>query len=223
MDTLSVWLRALVPPVLYHIISRAASAIWQTAGGSSVDLAAGGAAVCAAAAIPVMWLLLRRDGAAGATGRGPSADNDGEKRERKLWLYILAPFIGALLAAVYGRILALAGLERFFSNETQEELLASAPVFQLLGPGLLAPIAEEMTFRGLCFPRLKAVMPVWGAALVSSLCFAAGHGNVIQFVYALPMGMAFCVLLQLPGSGLGVPILAHMGANLLTLVQVLGR
>jgi CAAX protease family protein len=40
---------------------------------------------------------------------------------------------------------------------------------------VLPPIAEELIFRGLIYTSLKKVIPLWGAVIVTSLLFAAGH------------------------------------------------
>jgi membrane protease YdiL (CAAX protease family) len=40
---------------------------------------------------------------------------------------------------------------------------------------ILPPIAEEIVFRGLLFTSLKKVLPLGGAAVATSLLFAAGH------------------------------------------------
>lgn len=40
---------------------------------------------------------------------------------------------------------------------------------------ILPPIAEEIIFRGLIYTSLKRTMPLWGAVILTSLLFAAGH------------------------------------------------
>jgi membrane protease YdiL (CAAX protease family) len=48
-------------------------------------------------------------------------------------------------------------------------------VFIFIALAGLAPIAEEVLFRGFIYSSLKKAMPIWGAVLVTSSLFAAGH------------------------------------------------
>jgi membrane protease YdiL (CAAX protease family) len=76
----------------------------------------------------------------------------------------------------------------------------------------IAPIAEEILFRGYLFGKLRAHVPVWLAVLISSLLFAAVHGawNVGIDVFAL--GIVLCLLRVVSGS-LWPSIILHMMKN----------
>ena len=54
---------------------------------------------------------------------------------------------------------------------------------------IMAPLVEELAFRGLIFGRLKKDVPVWAAALFSAVCFGLWHRNLPQFCYTLPAGI----------------------------------
>lgn len=59
----------------------------------------------------------------------------------------------------------------------------------------LAPaLAEELLFRGLLFRGLKQYMPVWGAIFLSSIAFAAIHGNIPQGVATFFLGSFFATV-----------------------------
>jgi membrane protease YdiL (CAAX protease family) len=45
----------------------------------------------------------------------------------------------------------------------------------LIGTGLLAPVAEELFFRGAIYGSLRARLPVWSAVLLSALLFGLAH------------------------------------------------
>lgn len=77
---------------------------------------------------------------------------------------------------------------------------------------IVAPVAEEILFRGYLFGKLRKYMPVWGAIVVSSLLFAAVHGqwNVGFDVFAL--AIVLCLLRIVSGS-LWPSILLHMVKN----------
>ena len=66
--------------------------------------------------------------------------------------------------------------------------------------GIVAPIAEELAFRGLLFPWLRARLGVPAGAVLSGLCFALLHG-VILLVPALTMiGIALALIYEQSGS-----------------------
>lgn len=61
-----------------------------------------------------------------------------------------------------------------------------------LAIGILAPIAEEMVFRGAILRRLADAMEgrkKWLAISVSAIVFGALHGNVPQFIHATVIGL----------------------------------
>lgn len=89
----------------------------------------------------------------------------------------------------------------------------------LLFAGVLAPLVEELVFRGFLFASMRAKWGVWPAALVSSLLFSAGHGyDWIGTVHVFGLGMAFCMLFQRTGR-ISVPILTHSLFNIILVVR----
>ncbi len=84
---------------------------------------------------------------------------------------------------------------------------------QLLGPGLLVPLTEELIFRGLLYGRMRTRLQMKQAVLLSALLFAFYHGNPVQILYAFPMALLLAILYE-RGESLIYPILFHMGANL---------
>lgn len=70
----------------------------------------------------------------------------------------------------------------------------------LIATGICAPLLEEIIFRGLIFSRLKRAMPVWIAAILSSLLFGLAHGQILWIAYASCLGLVFCLVTQRTGS-----------------------
>lgn len=91
----------------------------------------------------------------------------------------------------------------------------------LVVAGLLAPILEEVVFRGVLFQALRHRMGVgWGVAL-SSLAFALVHIELIAqpvFLGALFVLAAYLALLLHWTRSLVVPIVAHSTFNVITLL-----
>ncbi|MGK0432236.1 MAG: membrane protease YdiL (CAAX protease family) [Planctomycetota bacterium] len=83
---------------------------------------------------------------------------------------------------------------------------------------VLAPICEEIVFRGYLFRALQTTMPMWATQLVTATLFGLVHGPS----HALPIGvlsLLFGYLRQRYGS-LWPSMLAHAVHNGITLVLV---
>lgn len=97
-------------------------------------------------------------------------------------------------------------------EETYSYLGMGNPVIEFIDIAIIAPIAEEIAFRGLCYGRMRKVMPMWLAALVSAVVFGIAHGNLISFTFTVVLGYIMAVLLEKTGS-LYVTIAIHIGFN----------
>jgi len=92
-------------------------------------------------------------------------------------------------------------------------VLARAPLTVLL-----APLSEEMLFRGVLFPGLRSRIALWKAYLLSSLAFALMHHlHGINILDLLWFGLVMAWARHRTG-GLLVPILLHAGYNPYVLV-----
>lgn len=78
---------------------------------------------------------------------------------------------------------------------------------------IVAPICEELIFRGVTMQYAKKAMPFWVANLFQALLFGIYHMNVIQGVYAFVIGVMLGYICEKGGS-LYLSILFHMIFNL---------
>ena len=85
---------------------------------------------------------------------------------------------------------------------------------------VLAPVAEEIAFRGAALSRLRNSFHPYIAALLSAMLFAAYHMNLAQFPYTFVLGFCFALVAQRSGNIIPCIIL-HMLNNLLTLASAL--
>lgn len=126
----------------------------------------------------------------------------GVRRRKLTWAeFGLRPFslgwlvVALLLAAAVLPLRALAaflveGLRGTNFSDTQLRMELIAPngplalnfIVTLVGAGMLAPIAEEMFFRGLIFRWFRSRFSLWPAVLASSAIFALGHADSIGVV-----------------------------------------
>ena len=77
---------------------------------------------------------------------------------------------------------------------SSSELLGNVGIALWIAVVIMAPLVEELTFRGFMYTRLKQGMPKWIAVVLTSLVFGIVHGTIIwaiyTFVFIFP-GVAF--------------------------------
>lgn len=78
---------------------------------------------------------------------------------------------------------------------------------------LLAPIGEESLIRGIAYPALRARWPVFASAFVSAAVFSILHGNLVQIVLTVPLGVLLAIVYEY-SQRLWPVILMHVLFNL---------
>lgn len=121
--------------------------------------------------------------------------------------------LGGILNLAWSRVLLMLGLQEHFSNAVQEQLFAGQLAVQVIGLGIVVPVAEELVFRALIYTRMKRLLTVRQAIFFSALLFAVYHGNVIQMVFVFPLALLLALVYE-KGDWFGYPVSFHMGANL---------
>lgn len=84
---------------------------------------------------------------------------------------------------------------------------------------LLAPVIEELFFRGFFYSALRARIGVWPAILASGVLFALVHFNLWLFVPVALIGVILAYLYERTGS-LGPPIVLHALNNLSSILAL---
>jgi len=98
------------------------------------------------------------------------------------------------------------------ANSGEPLFLAAAFLSLVVG----APLAEELLFRGLLYPVLRAAIGATGGAIVTGLLFGAVHFNAAAFIPLSLMGAQLCAAYERTGD-LRVPVGAHALFNFLSL------
>lgn len=179
-------------------------------------LVVGFAGQLAAQVAALAWVSRRK-------GRGSFAADFGLALDPRDWWAVpsgvgLQIGLGVLLLP----IVELAGREEQSVVEDLQDASGLAVVGLAVFAAVLAPVVEELVFRGLLLRALLRRMDVTGAVVVSSLAFALVHvigdpsvGSLAVVPGLLGVGMVAAVLAVRSGS-LSQPILLHVGFNLLT-------
>ncbi|MCL2109274.1 MAG: CPBP family intramembrane metalloprotease [Oscillospiraceae bacterium] len=131
---------------------------------------------------------------------------------------VVVMLLGFALNILVNSFLEFSGLyERFTSYDTVVDMIVSGSfVLRLITIGIVAPIVEELCFRGLLFNRLNnGKMPVVGAMIISSLIFGIVHLNLLQSSYAFVLGM-FMVIVYYLYQTIWAAIIIHVAINSFT-------
>jgi membrane protease YdiL (CAAX protease family) len=85
---------------------------------------------------------------------------------------------------------------------------------------ILAPVAEELLFRGYLYGKLRKKSPIWLAVIITSLTFGAAHlwagpGNPLQWAVMIDtftLSVIMCLCREFTGA-IWVSMLMHMAKN----------
>lgn len=102
-------------------------------------------------------------------------------------------------------------------TDTQQIIEGGGFLIQLLTAGIVAPIVEELIFRGLVYRRTKKMTGTIAAAILSAALFGVFHGNWIQAPYAFIIGIV-AVFVYEKFKSIVAPIMLHMSANILSVL-----
>lgn len=110
--------------------------------------------------------------------------------------------------------LALAVLPEEWTESYNEAAssISTASLVGFLAVVAVAPVVEELIFRGLMVNRLSCVMPGWLAVVLAAAVFGACHGHPVWFGYAFVLGCVFGFI-DLRAGSIWPSILGHMVFN----------
>jgi membrane protease YdiL (CAAX protease family) len=89
----------------------------------------------------------------------------------------------------------------------------------LLGAVLIAPVCEEIFFRGFLLPGAQRALSPWAAVAVTAVVFALAHGDAGSFVELLVLGVILCIV-RIVTNSVWPCIALHAANNLLTAIVI---
>ena len=221
-DAFLCYLAGLVAAVVLTSIAAGISGQTDTSGTNETAFVLAAAFVGQyGGTVLALWWVSRRK------GRGNLTDDFGLRIWPGDWWVLPA---GALLEV--GLAIAIAPLSHIGKGDTQEVVneLHNATGAKLavlaVGAGLLAPIVEELLFRGLLLRALLRRVPATPAVAISGVTFALLHlvdpsiGTVVALPALATIGVVSGVMAVRTGD-LSRSILLHMGFNLVTVLAEL--
>lgn len=121
-------------------------------------------------------------------------------------------YVAQLIANSIG-VLAPALMQNY-TQMLQDAGFDSMTVLLALYTLLLAPVIEELTFRGLTMRYARRWLPFWGANIFQAMLFGIIHLNVVQGVYAFCLGL-FLGLVCRTSHSIKQSIILHIIFNFL--------
>lgn len=121
---------------------------------------------------------------------------------------------GVVLNALISIIPFSESMQNSFTD-SYSALSAGNAVISFISVAILAPIVEEVFFRGLIYTRLKSGMNKIAAAVISSLLFGVMHGEIIWMLTGFIAGLALVWIFEKTKSLLGC-IAVHIANNTLS-------
>lgn len=103
---------------------------------------------------------------------------------------------------------------KVFENygNTIEGILGGNLLIVLVYTVVVAPIAEELIFRGVILQRSRKVIPFLGANILQAAFFGLYHQNIVQGIYATFVGLLLGLVYRKYNS-IYAPIFLHMMIN----------
>ncbi|MDR1800911.1 MAG: CPBP family intramembrane metalloprotease [Lachnospiraceae bacterium] len=143
-----------------------------------------------------------------------------ETIKEPLWKYMGIVILSIALCLGLNNIIILSGLDQASSTwqDVASAIYDSSFFLQIAVIAILAPLCEELVFRGLVFRRIKERSGYIYAALFSSAVFGITHLNWVQAVYGFIVGFVFTYLYE-KFKSFAAPVIAHIAINLSALVM----
>ncbi len=122
------------------------------------------------------------------------------------------------LQYVIGYLMNFIGMLRPDWMQSYTELIDTAGIgtlspLTIIYAVIIAPISEELIFRGVTLGYAKKIMPVTGAVCLQAVLFGIFHMNMIQGIYAAFLGL-FIGYLKEAGGSIAIPIVFHAFFNI---------
>lgn len=182
--------------------------------------------VTAVIMIPILWRMYRKDKKRSQFTMGANAISD---MPRENWWQKKLPFgvkecgivvlMGISACIAVNNLIMLSGVTALSEayQVTSANLYRSPFLLQIIGLGIIVPVAEEMLYRGMLLRRMRESVPAGMALVFTSVFFGINHGNLVQFLFAAFMSILMGLVFEYFRS-LKAPIVFHIAVNLTSIL-----
>ena len=139
--------------------------------------------------------------------------------KKQVYTYIAWCVLIVILGIVSNVILTYSGLINESSGfaRAEETLTDGNIILKVLCNCLVIPILEELLLRGIIAGQLYLWYGTVISVLLSSICFGILHNNIVQFIYAVVVGIGLG-LMYLKTKRLSLNIICHCLINLIVII-----
>jgi len=131
----------------------------------------------------------------------------------QIYLAITIGFSAVFFSSFIVQGLALLLPEAYVSYvEAFEDLQLGSPLSFFIAVVIMAPLFEEILFRGFVFDRVERHFSPTAAVIVSGLLFGVYHLNIFQGIFASVLGIVLGLSLLWTNS-MRIPIIIHLVNN----------
>ena len=134
----------------------------------------------------------------------------------KYWTVFVFGIAGGIAATCLMAMAQIAFYDERYQQTAQIAYSAGLPV-QIIGLGIIIPLAEEMMFRGIMYKRYRERQGFWYSAIWSSVFFSMMHTSMTQVIYTFCLGLMLSYLYEKFGT-IKAPVLLHAVMNICSLV-----
>lgn len=192
-------------------ISQAA---WLGLGGIAMQLA-GGVVCCILWRKWIAWRLPQRNASPGPAGEN---GKKGSEAFRDVPVLLGMAACLALGLNLFMGLIRLPDLSQSFQDTASAQ--AAVPLWLgLVLYGLASPFSEEVLFRGVLYGGAKKAFGRRTAVFFSGILFAVSHGNPVQGIYALIMGILLACIYEKAGS-IWTVVLFHGVGNIAVFLAI---
>lgn len=136
----------------------------------------------------------------------------------RLYLTVYFPFLVLAFGSIW--IFEKYGYGELYQEPVKQFLKEGNPAWLLFQALVLAPVGEEILFRGVFFPLVREKWGMWAAAAATGLLFGAAHGHWPSFPVLAVLGVLLAVVYDRTGK-LGYCMGLHFFFNLGTTVYLM--
>ena len=165
--------------------------------------------------IPVIYRIFRKDER--RRGRNLTMRTLGKPKAADV---VISCFMGLFISIVLNFAIAMTGLSEIMyeMNPSRYDQLSSLPLIpSFITLCILAPVLEELLFRGIIFRRLMEYRGFVYAAVFSAVLFGLVHLDVFTGICAFLIGVIMAIIYRHTGN-LFVSMAFHFGFNFYSII-----
>lgn len=93
-------------------------------------------------------------------------------------------------------------------------------IYIIISAIIIAPIIEELYFRGILYSKIKLHFGILPSIIISSMLFGIIHKNIYAFITLFTLSVFLCIIKEISGNIL-FPVYVHSIFNIVMVIQIM--